>query len=51
MPDAIPLAGGGVFLGENGHPDGHPTGGVFKLESGNIGQPRFARAAIGTRTR
>ena len=39
MPNAIPLASLGILLGENGHPDGHPTGGVFKLGSGNVGQP------------
>ena len=50
MPNAIPLASLGVLLGENGHPDGHPTGGVFKLEAGNIGQPGNAGGNWDTHT-
>lgn len=42
MSNAIPLASVSVFLGEDGHPDGHSTGGVFKLGSENIGQLRSA---------
>ena len=42
MSNAIPLASLGVLLGENSHPDGHSTGGVFKLGSENIGQPGSA---------
>jgi hypothetical protein len=42
VPNAIPLASVGVLLGENGHPDGHPTGGVFELELESIGQSRSA---------
>ena len=38
MPNAIPLASLWILLGENCHSDGHPTGGVFKLWLGNVGQ-------------
>ena len=50
MPNAIPLASVGVLLGEGGNPDGHPAGGVFKLESENPGQPR-STGGIRARTR
>ena len=36
MPNAVPLASVGILLGEDGHPDGHPTSGVLKLELESI---------------
>jgi hypothetical protein len=42
MPNAIPLAGGGVLLGEDGHSDCHAIGGVFELEWESVGQSRSA---------
>lgn len=42
MPNAIPPASVRVFLGENSYPDGHTIGGMFKLVSESIGQPRSA---------
>jgi hypothetical protein len=50
MPNAIPLASVMVLLGKDGHPDGHSTVGVLKLELKNIGQQRSADSGCGTYT-
>ena len=42
MPNAIPLASGGILLGEHSYPDGHSTGGVLELELESIGWSRSA---------
>jgi len=50
MSNAIPLASVRVLLRESGYPDGHPIGGVFKLELESIGQSRPAGDDLDTYT-